>query len=580
MKSLRFLCVLLIFSVLAGSVTPVLAQDYRFQVPEQAVVVTVNKDGTVSLDYTMTFVNDSGAHAVDIVDIGMPNDNYDLNSITAEINGVSIKKITRSDVVYPGISLYLQSNEIPAGGTGKVHAYIQKVSDVLYPGTQQESEDYASLLFSPNWYDPQYTYGNTNYQMTLLLPPGLKDGEARYYSPQNWPGVEKPESQIYDDGRIFYTWVSDQANLYTQYTFGASFPARLVEASSIVKEPYVPPSASTDTSGSSGSFSFDLSNLCPFVFCLGFTGFIALMIYSATVGAKKRKMQYLPPKISMEGHGIKRGLTAVEAAILMEQPVDKIFTMILFGLLKKGAARVTQQNPLKLEVEKTLPEGLYEYETDFLAAFNNTTPAENKKLLQTLMINLIRSIGEKMKGFSKRETVTFYEDITKRAWEQVEQANTPEVKGQIYDDVMDWTMLDKNYDERTQRTFNQPIFIPTPIWWGRYDPTFGHTVSSSPISTGSGSIPVSTPSIGGGKSVSMPNIPGSSFAASVVNSVSAFSAGVLGNVADFTNGVTKVTNPPPPPSTYRGGTSGGGGHSCACACACAGCACACAGGGR
>lgn len=577
MKFLRFLCIFLVFSVLAGSVSPVFAQNYRFQVPEEAVVVTVNQDGTVSLDYTMTFANDSGASAIDIVDIGMPNDNYDLNSITAEVNGISIKKITRSDVVYPGISLYLQSNEIPAGGTGKVHAYIQKVSDVLYPATQQESEDYASLVFSPSWIGAEYAYGTTNYQVTLLLPPGLKDGEARYYTPQDWPGVSEPESKIYDDGRIFYTWVSDQANPYTQYTFGASFPARLVTASSIVKETYVPPAASTG--GSSSSFGFNTSDLCPFIFCLGFAGFFGLMIYSATIGAKKRKMAYLPPKISMEGHGIKRGLTAVEAAVLMEQPVDKVFTMILFGLLKKGAATVTKQDPLALTVEPVLPEGLYTYETDFLAAFKDTTAGENRKLLQTTMINLIRTVGEKMKGFSRRETITFYEDITKRAWEQVEQANTPEVKGQVYDEVMDWTMLDRDYGERTQRTFSSPVFIPTPMWWGRYDPSFGSAAHTTPVLTGSGTTV--TPSVGSGKSISVPQLPGSSFAASVVNGVSSFSAGVLGNLTDFTNGVTRVTNPPPPPSTYRSsGGGGGGGHSCACACACAGCACACAGGGR
>jgi len=47
-------------------------------------------------------------------------------------------------------------------------------------------------------------------------------------------------------------------------------------------------------------------------------------------------MQYLPPKISIEGKGIKRGLTAVEAGILLEEPLDKILTMILFGLIKKN----------------------------------------------------------------------------------------------------------------------------------------------------------------------------------------------------------------------------------------------------
>ena len=61
-------------------------------------------------------------------------------------------------------------------------------------------------------------------------------------------------------------------------------------------------------------------------------------------------MQYLPPKISIEGHGIKRGLTAVEAAIVMEQPMDKVLTMILFGVIKKSAASVKSREPLDVEV--------------------------------------------------------------------------------------------------------------------------------------------------------------------------------------------------------------------------------------
>jgi hypothetical protein len=191
-----------------------------------------------------------------------------------------------------------------------------------------------------------------------------------------------------------------------------------------------------------------------------------------------------------------------------------------------------------------------------------------------MMVNLIRSVGEKMKGFSKKETVAFYQDIMKRAWEQVEQAATPEVKGQVYEDVMDWTMLDNDYEKRTTQTFSGPVFIPTPSWWWRYEPSYPRTVSAAPVSTAGSST-----SSGSGGRVSLPSLPGSAFAASVVGSVQNFSTNVLGNLTSFTSGVTNVTNPPPPPSTYRS-SGGGGGSSCACACACAGCACACAGGGR
>ena len=573
MKYLRYFCLLLVFIVLAGSVQPVAAQDYRFQVPNEAAVVTINTDGTISIDYTIDFVNAAGAHAIDIIDIGMPNSDYVLKSISAKIGSTAITKITKSDYVDPGISVYLQGNEIPAGGSGTVTVHVGTVKNVIYPATQSESETYGSFKFSPNWFGSQYVYGNTNLQVTILLPAGLQTTETRYYQPEGgWPGPTEPESKLMDDGKIFFTWVSDQANAYTQYTFGTSFPARVLAADSIVTTPYQAPSSSSGTSGSSSS-SLNLSNLCPWIFCLGFLGFFALIIYSATIGAKKRKLQYLPPKISMEGHGIKRGLTSVEAGILMEQPMDKIMTMILFGLLKKNAAEVVTKEPLAVKPANPLPPDLYGYETDFLLAFQSTSTAEKRKLLQTMMVNLIKSVGEKMKGFSKKETVAFYQDIMRRAWEQVEQAATPEVKGQVYEDVMDWTMLDSNYDKRTTQTFSGPVFIPAPTWWWRYDSSFPRTSSVPAASVGT----PSSPSSGGGK-ISLPSLPGSAFAASVVGSVQNFSTNVLGNITSFTGGVTNVTNPPPPPSTYR--SSGGGGSSCACACACAGCACACAGGGR
>lgn len=575
MRVLRYVCIFLILIMLAGSVSPVYAQAYRFQVPDQAVVVSINNDGSINIDYTMTFLNDSGAHAIDIVDIGLPNYDYELKNITAEVDGVAITKITNSDVVSPGISLYLNANEIPAGGTGKVHAYITNVKTVIYPATQTESEAYASLKFSPNWYDSQYCYGNTNYQFTFLLPPGIKDGESRYYVPESWPSSDAPESKITAEDRIFYTWVSTQADTYTQYTFGTSFPARYLAEGAVVQEAYVPPSSS-----GGNTTSFNLDSVCPFIFCLGFAGFFALIIYSATIGAKKRKMAYLPPKISMEGHGVKRGLTAVEAAVLMEQPMDKIFTMILFALLKKNAAEVVTKDPLDLKAAVPVPADLYGYETDFLAAFAEKDTAPRKKLLQTMMVNLIKSVGEKMKGFSRKETIAFYEDIMRRAWTQVETAGTPEVKAQVYEENMDWTMLDKKYEDRTNNVFSGPMIIPTPSWWWRYDPTFARPSYSTPVSTAGGMTPPPL-STSGGHTVSMPTMPGSAFAASVVGSVSNFSSKVMGGLTGFTNGVTSVTNPPPPPSTYRssgGGSSGG--HSCACACACAGCACACAGGGR
>jgi len=167
----------------------------------------------------------------------------------------------------------------------------------------------------------------------------------------------------------------------------------------------------------------------------------------------------------------------------------------------------------------------------------------------------------------------------RRAWEQVESADTPEVKGETFEEVMPWTMLDRRFEDRTRGAFGGgPVFVPT--WWWRYDPTLRPSMGGT---TGGIRPSVGQPAgTGGGtRTIQLPNLPGSDFAASVANSVQNFSAGVLGSLSDFTGGVTNRTNPPPKPTTsYRGPGGGGGGRSCACACACAGCACACAGGGR
>ena len=81
-------------------------------------------------------------------------------------------------------------------------------------------------------------------------------------------------------------------------------------------------------------------------------------------------MKYLPPALAVEGTGVKRGLTAVEAAVLLEAPLNKVMTMILFGLVKKGVLIVESEKPLKVQVVDPLPEDvkLWYYERRFLKA--------------------------------------------------------------------------------------------------------------------------------------------------------------------------------------------------------------------
>jgi hypothetical protein len=548
----RLLSILLIFSFLLLISTPARAQSYSFQVPKLTVDVYWNEDGTVSLDYTFVFANNPSGHAIDYVDLGLPNNNYSDNNITASVNGIPVNDISSSGFQGEGgsgVAIGLGQFEIQPGKMGTVQVHVDDIRDVLYVDSQDNN--YASAVFGTSWFGSSFVSGNTDMTVTFHLPPGVQPDQPKWHaSPGGFPS--QPITGVDDQGRITYTWQNTNANSYTQYKFGASFPMSFVPSKAIVT---VNPFAGIGKIISGAIFP---------LLCIG--GFIAI-IASGFASNNRRKKQYLPPKISIEGHGIKRGLTAVEAAILLEEPLDKIMTMILFSVIKKNVAEVITRDPLEIKVIEPLPDDLQAYEKDFITAFQDTD-TNRRKELRDMVVALVRNITEKMKGFSRTETIAYYRDITKRAWEQVEAADTPEVKSQKYEEVMEWTMLDKNYGDRTEEVFrNTPVFIPT--WWGHYDPSLGQ----GSLRPGGTVIPT-----GGG----MPRVPGADFAASMAMGVQNFSGKVVGNINDFTSSITSVTNPPPKVSTSstKGGYKGGGGFSCACACACAGCACACAGGGR
>ncbi len=54
------------------------AQNYYFAVTKEVVNVTITQQGTMALDYLITFDNNHGGDAIENVDIGLPNQNYAL----------------------------------------------------------------------------------------------------------------------------------------------------------------------------------------------------------------------------------------------------------------------------------------------------------------------------------------------------------------------------------------------------------------------------------------------------------------------------------------------------------------------
>lgn len=551
----RITGLLLAFMLILSFAVPAFAQTYLFTLDREVVDVYWEADGTLSLTYEFVFTNQPFASPIDYVDVGLPH-NWNLSDTYAEVNGTEIFHIQSSAYV-DGAELGLGGNAIRPGQTGTVRFQIAGIRDVLY--VDSSDDGYASAVFSPTFFDSQFVTGSTDLTVIYHLPPGVQPDEPRWHTPPGGFQAE-PFTGFDQQGRVTYTWQNPAANGHTNYLFGASFPAAYVPATAISQPSFWE------------NLGIDFEAIFGFLVFGGVCLVVAAIPVFSIISARRRRLKYLPPKIAIEGHGIKRGLTAIEAAILLEEPMDKILTMILFAVIKKGAASVLSKDPLNLDVSDPLPKDLRAYEKDFLIAMRGDGSAKRRIALQNTMVNLVKSVSRKMKGFSRRETRKYYEDIIRRAWAQVEKENTPEVRSEVYDKVMEWTMLDRDYDDRTRRVFQgQPVFIPT--WWHRYSlprQSLGGAPAKTPTS-------VNRPTPGG---TSLPHLPGSDFAASVVTGTQNFAGGVIGNLNTFTSGITQKTNPVPKPTSSSSSRSSGGGSSCACACACAGCACACAGGGR
>ena len=512
---MKKLCAVLVAVVISSAVLA----GYRFEVPQNRSVVEVNRDASITIRYAITFRNQG--QPIDVIDVGLPDGQYDLKKVKADLDGAPLTDIRPSSYLKYGVEVHLGDKAIAAGSEGTLHLSAVARNRV-FPDSKDPS--YASLEFSPTWYGSQYTSGTTLLVCSFVFPQGVGPNDPRYH------GVPFTSARV-EGGRVVYTWDVPDASPSRQVTFGASFPAKVMER--LATAPQGP--------GRLGAVVAGLVELIlgalPCAFIVGFFGLFILFI----VLARRRRLQYLPPSIGMEGVEVRRGLTVPEVAVLMEEPVDRVMALLLFGMIRKNLVKVVGRSPLKLELTPgTSPDT--DYEQAFAKAIQDDGRISEEEAAAVLT-DLIKRVQEKMKGFSRKKSVLYYQEIMRKAWAQVGSED--------YSQAFEWMLLDKEFNQHAAQRFGiNPM--PLPVWW-------------VPMYTG---YPV-TPT-GVGASAPSPT----AAANTVVTGLEGFAHDLVNSVPGLATKVTQQTNPVPQASGHY---SGGG---CACACACAGCACACAGGGR
>src|SRR5512140_2744304 len=96
MKPRLITCFLLIAAMFVFISSAAAQSNYSFNLEREVVQAYWNSDGTLALDYQLTFANDSNGHPIDYVDMAMPNGNFDMSTVSADTGGQGLD-VSQSD---------------------------------------------------------------------------------------------------------------------------------------------------------------------------------------------------------------------------------------------------------------------------------------------------------------------------------------------------------------------------------------------------------------------------------------------------------------------------------------------------
>jgi hypothetical protein len=533
------LTVILALAIAYLSVGLVSAQDRVYSFDHEWVQIFINQDGTIDLTYNVTLTLGSGDD-INFVRLGQPKGDFEAGQAVDQY-GHQLEATEDNDGSNYRVRVNLYQ-PLSAGNT-IWFTVTTNVAGMIYNDTQNPGN--YGMQFAPQWMPVPIN----DVRVQIVLPPNVAINEIKTLPEKFWNSTSTVE------GRTAVFWQIPVLQPNEQYLLGVSFPT-----SSLPNYKPTP---------SSGGFGLETAALIVLPI-------IAIIVVIVVIQVA-RKSAYSSPKVSMETLGIRRGLTAVEASYMLDIKPTQIVTEILYSLLQKRAIWVESTNPaLKLRIMPayknktgTDENPLRYYEIDFLQAINKNGTLDEEKLAHTVMF-LRDTVEQKLRGYSRRESVDYYRKIVAKAWSQVEQAGTANLASKAYDEQLLWLLLDPNTRSRTETVFHDHPFQPSPLWfwyWYGYRHYNPH--------------PTYTPNIDApAQAAKPPQIPGAQFADNIATAVEKTSSNIVTDIEKFANAILpmqsqKASHTP----ARRDAECVCACATCACACACVSCACACAGGG-
>jgi len=495
-----------------------------YAVSQEWVRIWINEDGSIDILYNITLTYTSGSPE-GIVTVGMPKGDFRIE-YARDPSGANLEYEDVSNLDFYGVDVQLKKPII----LNRPYTFLvyAVVSGMVFK--DETISGNVGLQFYPTTF-PGASGPVGNVRVGVTLPEGVTRNEVKHPT-----GI--PFDNVFTEGdRLVVYWEESNWPAPQEFTVGVSFPEKYV-------------------------------SLGPGIwFYVSIGGAVlAAVVVIAVILMRFRKATYEKPRIGAEALSSARGLTAVEAAVVLDLKPVRVLTMILFGLILKRIVMIMDTDPLiklqRLErpVDEPAPRLRY-YEIEYLGALQPEGTLNEMKLARTYL-ELRDTVNLRLRGYSRADTINYYKSIVNNAWNQVTQAQTPELKGDAINQNIEWLLADDRFDENITIAFPPDVIMyPRPDWhWYWYGPHFPRAPPTTPTEA--------------------KPIPGQDFANNIVRGLEKAGNNMVKNVQDFTNRLILVQPVAARERSVRSRTSCiCACANCACACACVSCACACAHGG-
>ena len=533
----------MIAGLLVLSAPSVAALD--FDVDEQSVEIEIYEDWSLQIWYHLVITTTDGPH--NGIYLGIPDAN--ICDYAASVGG-SLLRVEQT--TYNGgdvLKIYFPETAY-AGDTTELLVSFWAF-DRIFP--DQTDDANVGVFFIPATWDGKSIGHQT---VTYKLPQGVTSSDIKFVpNPQNMQFTDRLE--------VFYERYD---TLPETFETNVLFPL-----SALV------PEDEKRTNPCEGGGGFPVALLVGVLVAIIAVIIALALVFKAVFGGGKKR-QYHKPELAMESLGVRKDLDTVEASVLLGAHPVKVTNLIVLGLVKKGKAIVDSWGPLTLSITeeedgtedvkcpncgapiqpdvtvqkcgycgseiKMMGKPTY-YENQFVLHALKKDGTLDEKGLHIALTNLSKRVNEKMRGYNRTDSVTYYEEKVAAAWGDVNNA-TDEEKYRVFGDDLEWLMLDKDYEDKVDGTFRglDTRWMPA-SWWVWYN--LGRSSSMS----------------------------GSEFAdkAKTTNSTSDTRFGVKSDKLK-----AALAAPVAVAHAHKSGCACAC-VNCACACACVSCACACAGGG-